>query len=66
MIGLGAETTGDAFSEWLAAPPLPNATDQIASWIAMEAASHPLAWMALDFLSAPGISLIFIGRHCPD
>jgi hypothetical protein len=46
---------GDAVDEWLSSPPLVTVSDPITWWSAMEAAGHPLARMALDFLSAPGI-----------
>jgi hypothetical protein len=48
--------TGDAIDEWLSSPPLVTVSDPISWWSAMEAAGHPLARMALDFLSVPGIS----------
>ena len=51
---------GDALDEWLASPPLGTVTDLIAWWMAMEAAGHPLARMALDFLSTPGMPLVVI------
>jgi hypothetical protein len=47
---------GDALNEWLSSPPLGTVSDPIAWWTAMEAAGHPLARMALDFLSTPGMS----------
>jgi hypothetical protein len=40
--------------EWLSAPPVPTITDPIAWWTTMDAVGHPLARMALDYLSAPG------------
>jgi hypothetical protein len=46
---------GDPIAEWLSSPPVPNVNDPIAWWSAMDAVGHPLARMALDFLSAPGI-----------
>jgi hypothetical protein len=49
-------TAGDALDEWLSSPPLGTVTDPIAWWTAMETAGHPLARMALDFLSTPGMS----------
>jgi hypothetical protein len=41
------------------APILTN-TDPITYWTAMQATGHPLACMAIDFLSIPGVYLIFI------
>ena len=46
---------GDALNEWLSSPPLGTVGDLIAWWTAMETAGDPLAWMALDFLSTPGM-----------
>jgi hypothetical protein len=48
-------TAGDALDEWLSSLPLGTVANPIAWWMAMEAAGHPLAWMALDFLSTPGM-----------
>jgi hypothetical protein len=47
-------TAGDALDEWLSSPPLGTVADPISWWTAMDAAGHPLARMALDFLSTPG------------
>ena len=49
-------SAGDTLDEWLSSPPLGTVSDPIAWWMAMEAAGHPLARMALDFLSTPGMS----------
>jgi hypothetical protein len=53
-------TAGDALDEWLSSPPLGTVSDPIAWWTAMEAAGHPLARMALDFLSTPGMSWLLL------
>jgi hypothetical protein len=52
----------DPITEWLASPPMSNINDPIAWWTVMKASGHPLAMMALDFLSIPGTfsSLIYI------
>jgi hypothetical protein len=47
----------DALEEWLASPTIPTALDPIKYWVGMKAAGHPLAAMALDFLSVPGMWL---------
>lgn len=47
-------STGDALEEWLAEPVVATKADPITYWLGMLAASHPLAQMALDFLSIPG------------
>jgi hypothetical protein len=44
---------GDALNEWLSSLQLGTVTDSIAWWTAME--GHPLARMALDFLSMLGM-----------
>jgi hypothetical protein len=51
-------TAGDALDEWLSSPPLGTVADPIAWWTAMETAGHPLSWMALDFLSTPGMHVV--------
>jgi hypothetical protein len=45
--------------EWLSTPALTNVSDGLSWWAAMAQIKHPLAPMALDFLSAPGKNLIF-------
>jgi hypothetical protein len=45
----------DPVTEWLSSPPILSVTDPIAWWSRMDAVGHPLAPMALDFLSAPGV-----------
>jgi hypothetical protein len=44
----------DALEEWMSSAPVNTNTDPISWWSAMEATGHPLARMALDFLSIPG------------
>jgi hypothetical protein len=52
----GATLPGaDPVTEWLSTPPIPSAADPLAYWSSMDAIGHPLARMALDFLSAPGV-----------
>lgn len=51
-------TVGDALEEYLASPPIPTVLDPIKYWVGMQAAGHPLAQMALDYLSIPGSSLL--------
>ena len=46
--------------KWLGAPVESNCTDPIGYWTLLKASKHPLAQMALDFLSAPGKPLSFI------
>ena len=48
------DTTTDAITEWLTSPPLVNVKDPLSWWTAMARTGHPLASMALDFLSASG------------
>ena len=55
--GLDMAAAGDVVTEWLNSPPLVNVLDPIAWWTAMDKAGHTLAPMALDFLSAPGMSV---------
>ena len=52
-------TAGDALDEWLSSPPLGTVADPMAWWTAMEKAGHPLARMALDFLSTPGTIICY-------
>ncbi|KAH9984936.1 hypothetical protein BJV77DRAFT_1071716 [Russula vinacea] len=49
-------TTGDALKEWLATPPIPNVKNALRYWFAMAASDHPLAPMAMNFLSVPATS----------
>lgn len=44
----------DALEDWLSSPIINTSQDPIAYWAGMQAAGHPLATMALDFLSIPG------------
>ena len=48
----------DALDEWLNTPVVNTQQDPITYWTAMQTAGHPLARMALDFLSIPGKSLV--------
>jgi hypothetical protein len=47
--------SGDPVVEWLSSPPISSVNDPIMWWSMMEAVDHPLAQMALDFLSALGM-----------
>ena len=51
---LNNASTSDAIDEWLSAPPIQNITNGLQYWTAMAASGHPLAQMAMDFLSIPG------------
>ena len=51
-------TVTDALEEWLNTPIVNMQQDPITYWTGMEAAGHPLAQMALDFLSIPGKLLV--------
>jgi hypothetical protein len=55
VIGKDMDSDGDVVTEWLSSPPVPSVADPIAWWSKMNAVGHPLARMALDFLSAPGM-----------
>ena len=46
--------TTNPVDEWLNTPPVSTATNGLQYWAAMLASGHPLARMALDFLSVPG------------
>ncbi|KAF8799488.1 hypothetical protein BYT27DRAFT_7217523, partial [Phlegmacium glaucopus] len=46
-------TSFDALEDWLVSPVINTLQDPIAYLSGMQAASHPLATMALDFLSIP-------------
>jgi hypothetical protein len=48
--------TVDALEEWLNNPVVNTKQDPITYWTGMQNTDHPLAAMALDFLSAPGKS----------
>lgn len=48
-------STGDAVDEWLNTPPISNITNGLQYWAAMAASGHPLAPMAKNFLSIPGM-----------
>jgi len=49
-----------ALEEWLSTPIVNTQQDPIAYWTGMDAAGHPLARMALDFLSIPGTSQVVL------
>jgi hypothetical protein len=53
----------DALEDWLSSPIINTSQDPIAYWAGMQAAGHPLATMALDFLSIPGEFLSCIMLH---
>ncbi len=46
--------TEDPISEWINSPPFTLTVDPITYWTGLDATGHPLARMALDFLSIPG------------
>ena len=45
----------DAVDKWLNTPPISSVTHGLQYWTAMAASGHPLAPMAKNFLSVPGI-----------
>lgn len=42
-------------THWKSGPPVPTNEDPLKYWHANKVAKHPLAQMALDFLSIPGM-----------
>jgi hypothetical protein len=56
MIGLNILASADPITDWLSTPPIVTATDPLEFWTKKEAGGHPLAHMALDFMSAPAAS----------
>lgn len=50
---------GDALEQWLAEPLVMTNADPITYWSGMLAVNHPLAQMALDYLSIPGEFVIY-------
>jgi len=52
--GTNPSANADLITDWLSSLPIAGASDPIAWWSAMEVVGHPLAKMALDFLSTPG------------
>ena len=46
---------GDAVDEWLNTPAVSNISNGLQYWTAMGASGHPLAPMAKNFLSVPGM-----------
>jgi hypothetical protein len=53
--GTDLPAIADPMADWLSSPLVSSVSDPIAWWTAMEVVGHPLAWMTLDFLSAPGL-----------
>jgi hypothetical protein len=51
-------SSADPITEWLTSPTIPGA-DGLMWWSAMEASGHPLSRMGLNFLSAPGMLIIY-------
>ncbi|KAJ3510755.1 hypothetical protein NMY22_g15875 [Coprinellus aureogranulatus] len=49
-------SVGDPLEEYLASPLIPSVVDPIQYWVGMQAAGHPLAQMALDYLLIPATS----------
>ena len=47
----------DALEDWLSSLVVNTTQDPITYWTGMQVASHPLAAMALDFMSIPGKKL---------
>jgi hypothetical protein len=58
MLDNDVPTAVDALEEWLSSPVVNTHLDPIVYWMGMLAAGHPLAHMALDFLSIPGLSCL--------
>lgn len=57
MLRAHVSHSGDALEDYLATPPIPGITDPIMYWNhRLEGSNCPLAQMALDYLSAPGMS----------
>ena len=54
----------DALEEWIGSPIVNTQQDPIVYWTGMQAAGHPLATMALDFLSIPGMDLFLCTLLC--
>lgn len=56
----GVSSTVDPLDEWLATPPLITASpvNPITFWSNMKASGHPLANMALAYLSPPGMRCV--------
>jgi hypothetical protein len=46
---------GNPVDDWLNSAPIPLSVDSITYWTGMDATGDPLARMALDFLSIPGM-----------
>jgi hypothetical protein len=64
--GMAGDARVDALTEWLSTPPVTCKLDPIGWWAAMDVAGHPLARMALDFLSAPGQWCLDLSGIVPD
>jgi hypothetical protein len=60
--GSDVPTNNDPVGEWLLSPPIPSVKNPIIWWTDMYTAGHPLAQMALDFLSAPGVSCFILNN----
>jgi hypothetical protein len=56
-------STTNPVDEWLNTPPVTTATDGLKYWAAILASGHPLARMALDFLSTPGQCIASFFHH---
>lgn len=48
----------NVLEEWMSSASVVINTDPLAWWLAMDATGHPLARMALNFLSIPGNVLL--------
>ena len=55
MDNWGKDVSMDALDEYLRSPTIHNLDNPIQYWTGMLKGGNPLAQMALDFLSAPGI-----------
>jgi hypothetical protein len=56
MMGLDIPGSADPITDWLSTPAITTVTDPLEFWAKMEVGGHPLARMALDFMSAPAAS----------
>jgi hypothetical protein len=55
----------DPLEDWLNTPPIPNISDPIAFWNNLLLSKHPLAQMAIDFLSIPGmLPYVYVAIEC--
>ena len=53
-----ASSSADPIMDWLTSPPIPGA-DGLMWWTAMESSRHPLYPMGMNFLSTPGMLVLF-------